>query len=188
MKKSVANVRAYCRFARVTLAHKWYVWQAGRLLGVSKWRLLVHDFSKFSATEMRGYAKQFYGADNGGDFKAAWRHHYTTNSHHPEYWRVKSDAGVDGYVLGEMPADDIREMVADWFAASKAYDGAWPTSFEAWKWWNSPGRQKTFSECSPRTQRLATWLCEHMFTRIDLLTGDLADVCPTDSMRREGMH
>jgi hypothetical protein len=33
------------RFLATTVRHKWFVYQAGRRLGVSRWQLLVHDLS-----------------------------------------------------------------------------------------------------------------------------------------------
>lgn len=48
-------------YLRYVLRHKYFVYRAGRRLGVPRWRLLVHDLSKFSLTEWRAYAPYFYG-------------------------------------------------------------------------------------------------------------------------------
>lgn len=57
-------------------------------------------------------------------------HHYNTNPHHWEHW-------IDRKTNLPLEMDDvsIREMVADWFAATRTYTGAYPVSFETWKWY-----------------------------------------------------
>lgn len=49
-----------------------------------------------------------------------------------------------------MPEKYVREMVADWMGASKAYDGKWPK--EKWLWWEK-NREKVLSYCHPETIR-----------------------------------
>lgn len=70
-----------------------------------------HDESKFSEEEFEAYAQKFYGKQdiNGKPleyvpgFDEAWKHHWTNNEHHPEFW------------LGEdMPYIYILEMICDW--------------------------------------------------------------------------
>ena len=70
-----------------------------------------HDESKFSEEEFEPYAKKFYGPqDISGKplayvpgYDEAWKHHWTHNEHHPEFW------------LGEdMPYIYILEMICDW--------------------------------------------------------------------------
>jgi hypothetical protein len=117
------------RLITTVLLHKWYVLRAGRRLKVPFWNLVVHDLSKFSRAEFRHYARKFYGG--GGDdynFCEAWWHHYFHNPHHWEYW-VSRDPRMRGIPTAgtrPMPEVCVREMVADWFAAGKAYNGAWP--------------------------------------------------------------
>jgi hypothetical protein len=146
---------SYLRLIKTVLLHKWYVFRAGRRLKVPFWRLVVHDLSKFSPAEFAAYARNFYGdrSDPHG-FDRAWLHHQNHNDHHWEYWAAR-DGNVEllavntpkGPALvrdqGPMPFDSIpitvpsvtvscmsiecvREMIADWFAAGKAYNGAWP--------------------------------------------------------------
>lgn len=114
------------------LRHKWYVLIAGWRLGVPLWRLLIHDLSKFSPSEMVAYARQFHGdrTDPSG-FAYAWLHHQNKSDHHWEHWVSRSS-----HVLGHddggplpMPLDAVREMVADWFAAGKVYAGRWPDPY-----------------------------------------------------------
>jgi hypothetical protein len=66
-----------------------------------------HDESKFSEEEFEAYAQHFYGENknkkNDFEFDQAWKHHWTHNEHHPEFW------------LGEdMPYIYILEMICDW--------------------------------------------------------------------------
>ena len=114
----------YLRFLKVVLLHKWYVLVAGCRLRVPFWRLVVHDLSRFSFTEFREYARWFYGDKKNADgFDRAWVHHQNHNDHHPEYWIDRSNGGNEPL---PMPIVQVREMVADWFAAGKAYHGHWP--------------------------------------------------------------
>jgi hypothetical protein len=63
-----------------------------------------HDDSKYSDEEFEPYAQHFYGSeDNDFEYSEAWKHHWTHNEHHPEFW------------LGEdMPYIYILEMLCDW--------------------------------------------------------------------------
>ena len=69
-----------------------------------------HDDSKFSEEEFEAYAQHFYGnKKNDFEFEEAWKHHWTNNEHHPEFW------------LGEdMPYIYILEMICDWGSFSIA--------------------------------------------------------------------
>jgi hypothetical protein len=63
-----------------------------------------HDESKFSEEEFEPYAQKWF--NNSGktlEYEEAWKHHWTNNEHHPEFW------------LGEdMPYIYILEMLCDW--------------------------------------------------------------------------
>ena len=69
-----------------------------------------HDESKFSDEEFEAYAQKFYGDKKDSfEFEEAWKHHWTHNEHHPEFW------------LGEdMPYIYILEMICDWGSFSIA--------------------------------------------------------------------
>lgn len=82
------------------------------------WRLIIHDWSKFLPAESRAYTKRFFqGGCPEGEWKVAWRHHVQHNPHHWEHWSQNGE-------LLPMPEVFVREMVADWMAAGKAYAGA----------------------------------------------------------------
>eukprot|EP00026_Physarum_polycephalum_P011653 Phypoly_transcript_11892.p1 GENE.Phypoly_transcript_11892~~Phypoly_transcript_11892.p1 ORF type:complete len:207 (-),score=35.60 Phypoly_transcript_11892:356-976(-) len=103
---------------------------AGSGLRVTWKRMALHDLSKFTPSEFFAYAAHFHGKHKGKpgdhDFDVAWKHHYEHNDHHPEYFQKNG-------VVGQMGPDALMELVADWFAAERAYDGQWPTPGE-WKW------------------------------------------------------
>jgi uncharacterized protein DUF5662 len=121
------------RYVGVVLVHKWAILVAGREINralggsrVSLRRLLLHDLSKFSRAELVPYARHFARRDRHApdpEFERAWRHHYEHNDHHPEHF-----AGA------RMPDEAVVEMVVDWLAASRAYEGAWPCCGGHWRW------------------------------------------------------
>jgi len=118
--------------------HKWFVFVAGLHLGVPLGRLLVHDISKFTGAELPHYGRQFFGdkSDPIG-FAGAWLHHQNHNPHHWEYWVPRSGHGTGpDYPANPLPMPEtyVREMVADWMGASRAYDGAWPVEIATWRW------------------------------------------------------
>ena len=120
------------KYALLTLKHKWFVFLAGRRLGVPVWRLIIHDWSKFTPSELPHYGRRFFGGDPDQEgFARAWVHHQNHNPHHWEYWVTRSDhrIGISGdsnnAVALDMPEDYVREMVADWCGASRAYTGSW---------------------------------------------------------------
>ena len=116
----------HVRYLAYLLRHKWYVAYAGVRLGVPLWRLLIHDWTKFTRAEWGPYVRRFFGArgsvlDKGADpqeFQDAWRHHYERNPHHPEYWRQPEEDGT--LRANWMPPKYVREMVADWYGAGMA--------------------------------------------------------------------
>lgn len=133
------------QYLRALLRHKYYVFQAGRKVGgIPLFRLIIHDWSKFLPSEFLPYARKFYGAfpkdhnDVGvrnywytgrlqpqvdAEFDVAWLHHLHLNPHHHQHWVLRQDE--DGTKRLPMPETYVREMVADWMGASRAYTGSW---------------------------------------------------------------
>lgn len=114
---------------RYTLRHKWFVLRAGLRLHVPIWRLIIHDWTKFTPAEWGPYARFFFtgakSTKNGGaekvataEFDRAWNHHQKKNDHHWEFWlRI----GKKGELLAlPMPDTARREMLADWKGAGLA--------------------------------------------------------------------
>jgi len=122
----------------LTIKHKWFVFLAGRKIGVPIIRLILHDWTKFLPCELPHYQRQFFGkADDALGFIKCWIHHQNHNDHHWEYWIART-----GHNRCEPPFKDndpipmseeaVREMVADWMGAGRAYEGKWPDRDWAW--------------------------------------------------------
>ena len=139
--------------------HRVALWKAGRKLGVSTRRLLAHDNSKFHPIEFSQYVARFeLEKYDENKWQKAWKHHWQHNDHHIEYWQekdlyfswehggpTKKHYTEHPEIIGQrtkeewpevwMPDNAIREMVADWMAASYAYSGYWPEA-GSWEWGN----------------------------------------------------
>lgn len=122
-------------------------------------RAMSHDDSKFSEEEfpifveqtnkLRGmtYASPEYD-ETKKLMKPALDHHYSLNSHHPEYW----ENGID-----DMSLVDLIEMLADWKAATERHDdGDLRTSIES----NASrfGYNETIKNLLLRTAEHMKWL------------------------------
>lgn len=122
------------RYACLTVKHKWFVFLAGLKMGVPIWRLIIHDLSKFGLSEIFAYGRQFFGDKGDPDgFSHAWLHHQNINPHHWEYWIMRSghnrgnkaaDGEHESFAI-PMPETYVREMIADWMGAGRAYVGSW---------------------------------------------------------------
>jgi hypothetical protein len=129
-------VTPHLRYLWYVLRHKWFVFVAGRVLGVPLWQLLIHDLSKFSSAEWGPYVRRFYGGCGGvldkaadsEEFRQAWAHHWQNNPHHPELW-AGGEHG-DPYKRAPMPARFLAEMVADWYGAAMAQGKE-----DCWAWY-----------------------------------------------------
>lgn len=129
------------KYAWLTIKHKYFVFLAGRKTKAHLWDLLTHDLSKLTPAELPHYGRQFFG-DKGDPygFIMCWLHHQNRNRHHWEYFipRTGHNRCTSPYpanVPVPMPERYVREMVADWMGASRAYGGKWPVKGE-WHWFN----------------------------------------------------
>jgi len=125
----------------LTLKHKWFVFKTGRKLKVPLWRLIIHDWTKFLPSELPHYQRQFFGSkDDPAGFMECWLHHQNHNPHHWEYWipRTGHNRCVPPFPDNNpipMPDWAVREMVADWMGAGRAYEGKYPDPHN-WTWLN----------------------------------------------------
>ena len=132
----LGNVIPTTKYLLLTIKHKVFVFMAGLKVGAPILRLIIHDWTKFTPSEAPHYGRQFFGdkSDELG-FSRAWLHHQNSNPHHWEYWVPRTGHsrgdGADNIPL-PMPEWAIREMIADWMGAGKAYDGRWPP--KDWPW------------------------------------------------------
>lgn len=118
------------QYLLLTLKHKWFVFLACKRMGVPVWRAIIHDWTKFLPAELPHYNRQFFGDKSDPDgFARAWLHHQNHNPHHWEYWitRAEHSRGRANTANGclPMPETYVREMIADWLGASRAYTGSW---------------------------------------------------------------
>jgi len=126
------------RYFLKTVQHKFFVFVAGLKIGVPIWQLIIHDWSKFTPTELFGYGRQFYSKKQDAEnWARTWIHHQNHNPHHWEYWITRSDL-YKSYRANEpmpMPEKYIKEMLADWMGAGRAYEGKFPENLTDWDWW-----------------------------------------------------
>jgi len=126
------------KYVILTIKHKYFVLVAGIRIGVPLYLLLMHDMSKFLPSELPHYAKQFFGSkDDPIGFILCWTHHQNRNPHHWEYWIPRTghnrcDPPYKDMFPIDIPDKYIREMVADWIGASRAYEGKYPD--RNWQW------------------------------------------------------
>lgn len=122
-------MKAHIGYLVYLLRHKWFVLLACRQLGVSWWRALTHDLSKFLPSEWSAYVHAFF-CPNGSrrlpfgdspEFDRAWNAHQKRNPHHWNFWLLIADGGS----LKPLPMPDacIREMLADWVGTGLAFWG-----------------------------------------------------------------
>lgn len=135
----------YFKFLKSLLVHKWHVIKAGLFLAVPLWRLIIHDWQKFTPSEFTQYAKYFHGGKSNKEaFMFAWVHHVHRGPHHWEYWLLNPSYNFslakDGMI--PMPEKYVREMVADWMGASKAYTSYWDIAI----WLNKHGPKMRLHE------------------------------------------
>lgn len=143
----------YLNQLKSVLLHKWYVFLAGRLTKVSLWRLVIHDWSKFTLTELFGYVgnTESEGVISKSKWAKSWLHHLHCNAHHPEYWVLSWRGNSNFYnELGEklapfvvvlpMPENYVREMIADMMATSYKITGSWDILI----WFNENGPKMHF--------------------------------------------
>lgn len=135
-------MKAHLRYLSYVARHKWWVLVAGLRTGAPLWRLVIHDWSKFTPAEWGPYVAYFYGererlkrteADDyryavavepyERAFDRAWLHHQHANPHHWQHWTLREDSGA--VKLLAMPEAFVREMVADWMGAGRAITGRW---------------------------------------------------------------
>lgn len=140
----MSNIIPTLRYLWLTIRHKYFVFKVGLQIECPLWRLMIHDWTKFLPCELPHYGRQFFGSeDDSYNFNKAWLHHQNLNDHHWEWWisrtmHNKSQRTDTGMLY--MSEEAIKEMVADWLGASRAYEGKWPESFESWEWY-----QKNFN-------------------------------------------
>ena len=110
---------------KLVMKHKWIVFKLCCKVGVP-WRGFMHDWSKFSFTELFESIKYYNGhkspitvCKQEKGYSKAWLHHKGRNKHHPEYW---IDMSLPNKTV-IMPYKYAVEMICDKMAAGIVYQG-----------------------------------------------------------------
>lgn len=144
------------------IKHKYFVYVYGRRLDIGRWQLIKHDMSKLSPIEFLESVKYFQGsrspipackAANG--YSKAWQHHKGRNPHHYEYWVDNIDTGM---TMIPIPWKYLLEMVADWYAAGRTYNGKSFTNQDEINWWES---NKDIMSLNPLTRAAVNRIIHH---------------------------
>lgn len=155
------------QYAWLTIKHKYFVFLAGLHTKASIWRLITHDLSKFSWKEYPYYQNIFFGdGSKQQEFALAWLHHQKSNDHHWEWWcgwthhdRLNPQI-PDGSPL-PMSEAAVREMIADWIGAHRAYLKEWPNLLD-WPWYNKASKRR---KLHPESQKLIDKVMKEMIDK-----------------------
>jgi hypothetical protein len=127
----MTKIKEHKNYLIFLLRHKYWVYKLGRKMGLGRWKLLVHDLSKFLPDEWFGYVswknKQWAEEDGGGlkndrGFGWPWFIHMKRNAHHWQFWIYTDDSGQTYPV--EIPIEYAVEMIVDWASAGIVRFGA----------------------------------------------------------------
>lgn len=144
-------MRHHGRYLKYVIKHKYHVLRAGVKNGVPLWKLVLHDWDKFTPKMWRSYANRFYNFDNlptdrdvmraslvcgvagynpytqeqcEREYKETWNRHQHISKHHWQSAVCRNDDGTEEVM--EMDDADWREMVSDWEGASASIPNADP--------------------------------------------------------------
>ena len=126
---------------KTILIHKYWVFIYCCKLGIP-WQGITHDLSKFSWIEFSESVRYYQGGKASPipvvkkekGYSEAWQHHKGRNPHHYEYWTDNYDFGT---TCIEIPKKYVLELVADWLAAGRTYNGKEFTIEDEIKWWDN---------------------------------------------------
>lgn len=124
-------MKKHWNYFKYVIRHKWFVFIEGRKLNIPMWRLIIHDWQKFTPTEWCPYVMTFYGPWKYKErpdwlvnsFNRAWLHHIHYGPHHWQHWLLVYDDDKKDYETIKMPKIYCQEMLADWRAAGIAITG-----------------------------------------------------------------
>lgn len=162
-------------YFKMVFTHKYWVFYYCCKLRMP-WRGLLHDMSKLTPFEFMEGIKYYNGkvspiikAKEDKGWSKAWFHHRSRNKHHYEYWMDNFD---DGGINILMPFPYALEMICDFLAAGKTYDGKDFTYEKELAWWEN--RKKKPLAMHPALQGFVTACLTHMAMTGELITRDLA--------------
>lgn len=115
--------------------HKFWVAYYCFQLGLY-WQGIIHDWSKFSPTEIKGAIKYWDDKRSSlenecrrNGYSATFLHHRGRNPHHYEYWIHSLNHGG---IAAEMPRKYALELICDYLAACRTYGGNILDEFDWW--------------------------------------------------------
>lgn len=126
-------INCWLHFWGTSIHKAWVIFEIAKVAARLLWRGLMHDWSKFSPAESRGFIrvihrlrKSTYGSEeyrqNLREIGPCVDLHFSRNRHHPKF----HENGIGG-----MSMYDIIEMLCDWKAAIRRHaDGNIERSFE----------------------------------------------------------
>ena len=132
-----------------------------------------HDESKYSDDEFYAYRQKFFPTDNElkmmqedsayalkieEDFKIAWKHHFTTNDHHPKYWKVINGEFNEDNEPTDMSLGAIIHAICDWEAMSMKFGG------NTLDWFNTKADDEK-SYMTERTLQIFTEILDLLFNK-----------------------
>lgn len=133
------NISNCCKHFYRILKHKKEVLKICCSMGLYR-RGFTHDLSKFHPKEFIESTKYYNKnsspillckSDKG--YSNAWQHHHGHNDHHFEYWIDYNKGQITPI---KMPFKCLLEMIADWLAAQKTYNGSIDYKKE-FEWFNN---------------------------------------------------
>ena len=126
---------------------------------------LLHDLSKYSPVEFWEGVKYYQGDSSPIDaakkdkgYSMAWFHHRGRNYHHYEMWQDDFDHGGKPLI---MPYKYFAEMVCDYLAAGRAYNGVNFRFSKELAWWEK--------------KRVACAMPDRQIAALDYIFAALAD-------------
>lgn len=159
-KKIIGHFKTIC-------IHKWWVFYYCCKFGIP-WRGFMHDWSKFHPTEFFESVKFYNGTESPipiakkeQGFSLAWQHHKGHNPHHYEYWTDKYDINTTAI---PMPYEYVMEMIADWFAAGRTYNGKSFKPKDEVIWWENKKLH------TPKMHIATIKLIDYIFSQIEFFT------------------
>ena len=176
MKPKITWQKLLGHWRTIRIHRKWVKYYC-RLAGI-RWRGFKHDLSKYSPTEFLESARYWTGtsspinaAKKQQGYSRAWLHHRGRNKHHWAYW---ADNFSEGFIVHCMPMKDFVEMVCDFLAAGRAYNGNMFSYSSERDWWLYE-RDNGSSAMNPKNKQML----DIIFSDLEYASNHMLSGCPT---------
>ena len=167
--KQFIRMNKFFSHLKTILIHKKWVLYYCHKCGFT-WAGIMHDVSKFSPIEFWESVKYYQGTqspivackkDKG--YSLAWLHHKGRNPHHYEYWTDNYDSGTTRI---KMPFRYVVELICDYLAAGKTYNGKKFTYKSEYNWWLM---NKDSKYMHPKTKDFVEMVFAYLASGVDVL-------------------